>query len=64
MGATVRQVLREIGTPCTGLDLGNPKWTDDELLALIQRHPILLGQALKPRLKGVLFLPAGLAAHF
>lgn len=52
MGATVRQVLREIGTPYTELDLGNPKWTNEELLAFIQRHPIWLRQALRPRLKG------------
>lgn len=44
MGATVRQVLREKGTPFAELDLGNPKWTDDELLAFIQQHPILLNR--------------------
>jgi arsenate reductase len=59
MGATVRQVLREIGTPYTELDLGNPKWTNEELLAFIQRHPIWLRQALRPRLKGGDFCPPG-----
>ena len=44
MGATVRQVLREKGTPYAELDLGNPKWTDEELLAFIQQHPILLNR--------------------
>lgn len=44
MGATVRQVLREKGTPYAELDLGNPKWTDAQLLDLIQQHPILLNR--------------------
>ncbi len=44
MGATVRQVLREKGTPYAALDLGNPKWTDEELLGFIQQHPILLNR--------------------
>ncbi|MFN3375009.1 MAG: arsenate reductase (glutaredoxin) [Burkholderiaceae bacterium] len=43
-GATVRQVLREKGTPFAELDLGNPKWTDEELLAFIGQHPILLNR--------------------
>lgn len=46
MGATVRQVLREKGTPYAELDLGNPKWTDEELLDFIQQHPILLNRSL------------------
>jgi len=44
MGATVRQVLREKGTPYAELDLGNPKWSDEQLLAFIQQHPILLNR--------------------
>lgn len=44
MGATVRQVLREKGTPYAELDLGNPQWTDDDLLAFIQQHPVLLNR--------------------
>lgn len=44
MGVTVRQVLREKGTPYGELDLGNPKWTDDQLLDFIQQHPILLNR--------------------
>ena len=44
MGATVRQVLREKGTPYAEMDLGNPKWTDEELLDFIQQHPILLNR--------------------
>ena len=40
----MRQVLREKGTPYAELDLGNPKWTDEELLDFIQQHPILLNR--------------------
>lgn len=44
MGMTVRQVLREKGTPYAELDLGNPKWSDEALLDFIERHPILLNR--------------------
>lgn len=44
MGKTVRQVLREKGTPYAELGLGNPKWTDEQLMAFIQQHPILLNR--------------------
>ncbi|MDO9200845.1 MAG: arsenate reductase (glutaredoxin) [Hydrogenophaga sp.] len=44
MGATVRDVLREKGTPYAELDLGNPTWTDAQLLAFIEQHPILLNR--------------------
>lgn len=42
MGLTVREILRRKGTPYDELDLGNPKWTDDQLLDLIAQHPILI----------------------
>ncbi len=42
MGVGVRDILREKGTPYAELDLGNPKWSDDELLDFIVQHPILL----------------------
>jgi arsenate reductase len=44
MGASVRAVLREKGTPFAELDLGNPMWTDEELLGFIARYPILLNR--------------------
>lgn len=44
MDIGVRQLLREKGTPFTDLDLGNPKWTDDELLDFIGQHPILMNR--------------------
>lgn len=44
MGQGVRHILREKGTPYAELDLGNPKWADDELFAFIERHPILINR--------------------
>lgn len=40
----VRDWLREKGTPYAELDLGNPKWTEEELLDFIAQHPILLNR--------------------
>ena len=42
MGASVRDVLRQKGTPYDALDLGNPKLTDAQLLAFIAQHPALI----------------------
>lgn len=44
MGSTVREVLRQKGTPYDELDLGNPKWTDEQLFDFIALHPILLNR--------------------
>jgi arsenate reductase (glutaredoxin) len=44
MGISVRDVLREKGTPYVELDLGNAKWTDEQLLDQIQAHPILMNR--------------------
>lgn len=44
MGVSVRDVLREKGTPYGELGLGDPKWTDEQLLDFIQQHPILLNR--------------------
>ena len=44
MGMTVRQLLREKGTPYTELGLADAKWTDDELLGFIARFPILMNR--------------------
>jgi arsenate reductase len=40
----VLQLLREKGTPFAELDLGNPKWTDEQLLDFIGQHPILMNR--------------------
>jgi arsenate reductase len=42
MGGSVRDVLRQKGTPYDELDLGNPQWTDAQLLDFIAQHPILI----------------------
>ena len=44
MGIGVRQLLREKGTPYAELDLGNPKWSDEDLLDFIGRYPILMNR--------------------
>jgi arsenate reductase len=43
-GLTVRQALREKGTPFEELNLGNPALTDQQLLDAIIAHPILLNR--------------------
>ena len=44
MGMTPRQLLREKGTPYAELDLGNPKWSDDEILDFMLAYPILINR--------------------
>lgn len=44
MGIPVRDVLRQKGTPYEDLGLGDPKWTDDQLLDFIVEHPILMNR--------------------
>ena len=44
MGMSVRELLRQKGTPYDELDLADPKWTDEQLLAFIQQHPILMNR--------------------
>ena len=43
-GMTVRELLREKGTPYAELDLSNPKWSDEELLDFVGQHPILMNR--------------------
>lgn len=43
-GLSVRDVLREKGTPYAELGLDDPTWTDDQLLDFIGQHPILLNR--------------------
>lgn len=52
-GLTVRQVLREKGTPYAELDLGNPARTDEDLLDAIEAHPVLINRPLVVTPKGV-----------
>ncbi|TWO66018.1 arsenate reductase (glutaredoxin) [Caenimonas sedimenti] len=44
MGMTVRELLRKKGTPYEELGLDDPKWSDEQLLELIQQHPVLMNR--------------------
>ena len=44
MSIPVRDVLRKKGTPYEELDLGNVKWSDDDLLDFMMAHPILINR--------------------
>lgn len=43
-GMPVRDVLRQKGTPYEELDLGNEKWTEEELIHFKLAHPILINR--------------------
>jgi arsenate reductase len=43
-GLTVRQAIREKGTPYVELGLGNPALTDDQLLDAMLTNPILINR--------------------
>jgi len=43
-GLTVREVLREKGTPYAKLGLNNPDLTSDQLLDAMMEHPILINR--------------------
>jgi arsenate reductase (glutaredoxin) len=44
MGIGARELLRQKGTPYADLDLGNPKWTDGQLIDFMIEHPILINR--------------------
>ena len=44
MGVSVRDVLRQKGTPYAELGLGDPSLTDDQLLDAMMAHPILINR--------------------
>ena len=44
MKISALQLLREKDTPFAELDLGNPKWTDEQLLDFVGQHPILMNR--------------------
>jgi arsenate reductase (glutaredoxin) len=44
MGIPVRALLREKGTPYAELGLGDPKWSDDQLIDFMMEHPILINR--------------------
>jgi arsenate reductase (glutaredoxin) len=53
MGIRVRDLLRRKGTPHDELGLHDPKWTDEELLEAMARHPILINRPIVVSPKGV-----------
>lgn len=53
MKISPRQLLREKGTPYASLDLGNPKWSDDELIDFMMAYPILINRPIVVTPKGV-----------
>jgi arsenate reductase len=53
MGIPVRALLREKGTPYKELGLDDPKWTDDDLLDSMVKHPILINRPIVVTPKGV-----------
>jgi arsenate reductase (glutaredoxin) len=52
MGIPVRALLREKGTPYAELELGNPKWSDDQLLDFMLAHPVLINRPIVVTPKG------------
>ncbi len=52
-GLTVRQILREKGTPYHELGLGDPTLSDEALLDAISAHPILMNRPIVVTSKGV-----------
>ena len=44
MGMPVRDVLRQKGTPYDEMGLGDPEWTDAQLIDAMLRHPILINR--------------------
>ncbi len=44
LGVPVRAILRRKGTPYDELRLDDPAWTDDQLIAFIVQHPILMNR--------------------
>jgi arsenate reductase len=46
MGISVRDLLREKGTPYGELSLTDPKWSDEQLLDFIHESPLLMNKPL------------------
>ena len=44
MGIAPRELLREKGTPYAELGLGDPNWTEDDLIDFMLAHPILINR--------------------
>ena len=44
LGFSARELLRQKGTPYDEMGLGDPKWSDDELIELMHQHPVLINR--------------------
>jgi arsenate reductase (glutaredoxin) len=44
MAISVRELLRQKGTPYAELNLADPRWSDDELIDFMLAHPILINR--------------------
>jgi arsenate reductase len=44
MGMAVRDLLRRKGTPYDELGLDDPKWSDEQLVGFMLRHPLLINR--------------------
>jgi arsenate reductase len=53
MGVSVRDVVREKGTPFQELGLGDPSVSDDQLLDAMMEHPILIERPIVVTPRGV-----------
>ena len=53
MGISVRDMLREKGTPYAELNLADSKWSDDQLIDFMLAHPILINRPIVVTPKGV-----------
>ncbi|TGP14900.1 ArsC/Spx/MgsR family protein, partial [Mesorhizobium sp. M1D.F.Ca.ET.231.01.1.1] len=51
-GIPLRALLREKGTPYAELGLADPKWSDEQLLDAMLRHPILINRPIVETPKG------------
>jgi arsenate reductase len=52
MGISVRELLREKGTPYAELGLADPKWSDEELIDFMVAYPILINRPIVVSAKG------------
>src|SRR5690606_4324422 len=52
MGITPRDLLREKGTPYAELGLGDPRWSDDDLIDFMMEHPILINRPIVVTARG------------
>lgn len=53
MGITPRALLREKGTPYAELGLGDPKWTNAEIVDFMVAHPLLINRPIVVTPRGV-----------